>query len=237
MCVLSDSGAVVSRFRRPGAAVHSERAIEYARSLNHAHTLQFALAYGGAYFAANCRDAGLSAIDDRGIAGDRQGACVAGVERGRQRVAWQAPDRARTDERGHCQIAGRYRGIQARRFARSGSPRSVPGLPRLMRHAARSRRGSPRWRWAGRLRPAGHTGWMRNCIARRANFGRSEGWPIMPARKRSFIEALAVARSQSSRMLELRAAMSLARLWQSQERDDRGACLAPACHGVVHRGA
>jgi tetratricopeptide (TPR) repeat protein len=35
---------------------HSERAIEYARSLNHTHTLQFALAYAGALFAANCRD-------------------------------------------------------------------------------------------------------------------------------------------------------------------------------------
>ena len=34
----------------------SERAIEYARSLNHTHTLQFALAYAGALFAANCRD-------------------------------------------------------------------------------------------------------------------------------------------------------------------------------------
>ena len=45
----------------------------------------------------------------------------------------------------------------------------------------------------------------------------------------SFIEALAVARSQSSRTLELRAAMSLARLWKSQERDtDARALLQPA---------
>ena len=35
---------------------YSERAIEHARSLNHTHTLQFALAYAGALFAANCRD-------------------------------------------------------------------------------------------------------------------------------------------------------------------------------------
>ena len=39
------------------ARQYSDRAIEYARSLDHAHTLQFALAYGGAYFAAHCRDA------------------------------------------------------------------------------------------------------------------------------------------------------------------------------------
>ena len=39
------------------ARQYSDRAIEYARSLGHAHTLQFALAYGGAYFAAHCRDA------------------------------------------------------------------------------------------------------------------------------------------------------------------------------------
>ena len=38
------------------ARMHSERAIEYARSLGHSNTLQFALAYGGAYFAALCRD-------------------------------------------------------------------------------------------------------------------------------------------------------------------------------------
>ena len=38
------------------ARVYSERAIEYARSLGHSNTLQFALAYGGAYFAALCRD-------------------------------------------------------------------------------------------------------------------------------------------------------------------------------------
>src|SRR5258708_37868059 len=35
---------------------YSERAIEHARSLNHTHTLQFALAYAGALFAAHCRD-------------------------------------------------------------------------------------------------------------------------------------------------------------------------------------
>jgi 3-oxoacyl-[acyl-carrier protein] reductase len=46
----------------------------------------------------------------------------------------------------------------------------LPGLPRLMRPTVRSRTGSLRWRWAGRRRPAGRTGWMRNCIVWRANF-------------------------------------------------------------------
>jgi predicted ATPase len=49
------------------------------------------------------------------------------------------------------------------------------------------------------------------------------------AAETSFMEALAVARSQSSRTLELRAAMSLARLWRSQQRDtDARALLQPA---------
>ena len=90
----------------------SERAIEYARSLNHTHTLQFALGICRRLVCSELSRRGVSAIDDRGTAGDRQGTGVAGVERGRQRVAWQAPDRARTDERGHCQVAGRYHDIQ-----------------------------------------------------------------------------------------------------------------------------
>ena len=53
----------------------------------------------------------------------------------------------------------------------------------------------------------------------------------------SFIEALAVARSQSSRTLELRAAMSLARLWKGQERDTEARALlqpATACFTEGH---
>ena len=52
-----------------------------------------------------------------------------------------------------------------------------------------------------------------------------------------FIGALAVARSQSSRTLELRAAMSLARLWKSQERDTEARALlqpAAACFTEGH---
>jgi len=52
--------------------------------------------------------------------------------------------------------------------------------------------------------------------------------PAIPQATACLHQALAVARRQQAKALELRAAMSLSRLWQSQgKRAEAHACLAP----------
>ena len=54
--------------------------------------------------------------------------------------------------------------------------------------------------------------------------------PDWDAAERAFLRALEVARSQQAKGRELRAAMSLARLWQSQgKRQEAYDLLAPVC--------
>jgi predicted ATPase len=81
----------------------------------------------------------------------------------------------------------------------------------------------------GRQVAAGGERWMD------AELHRAEGelWQVEGSAHHSraeecFRQALAVARAQSSRILELRAAISLARLWQRQKRRDQAlAMLGP----------
>ena len=165
------------------ARMHSERAIEYARSLGHSNTLQFALAYGGAYFAALCRDLNyleLTVAELLEIGKAHVSPSWGAAATGLHGSCWSSADR-RARALPHCRPG---LGHLRRDGRRSGSRPSVPGLRRLMRPTVRSRRGSPRWRWVGRPRPAGLTGWMRNCIAWRATFCRWGRWLNMPARKR-----------------------------------------------------
>jgi predicted ATPase len=93
----------------------------------------------------------------------------------------------------------------------------------------------------GRQAAAGGTHWMDAELHRAAGELLQVGGVTDPASaETSFIEALAVARSQSSRTLELRAATSLARLWKSQQRDTEARALlqpATACFTEGHRTA
>ena len=204
--------------------MYSERAIEYARSLGHAHTLQFALAYGGAYFAALCRDVDYLESTTSELLEIGKAHCRPRGARpspGCTGCFWSSADR-RARALPHCRPA-----LEA---LRESVHALAAGLLCLAcggscDHAARSRRDSPPWRWAGRPRPAGHTGWMRNCIALEGELWRVGARLTMPERRRVFVEALAVARAQSSHTLELRAAMSLARLWQSRGRADEARAL------------
>jgi predicted ATPase len=61
--------------------------------------------------------------------------------------------------------------------------------------------------------------------------GQAAERPQREGAEANFLRALAVARSQQSKSLELRAAMSLGRLWQEQEkRDDARTLLVPVYH-------
>ena len=71
----------------------------------------------------------------------------------------------------------------------------------------------------------------RSCIARAANA--AEARPRHPApAEEAFLTAIAVAKQQGTRSFELRAALSLAKLYQSTGRPaDAYAVLAPALEG------
>jgi class 3 adenylate cyclase/predicted ATPase len=206
----------------------SERAIEYARSLNHTHTLQFALAYAGALFAANCRDveylesttAELLEIGKE-LASPGWSAAVSGLH-GKLLI-----ERGRSSEG----IAKLQAGITA--FRKRGAPLWQPTFLTWLAEAHAAGGDIPQGLEAlktGQEIAAGGTHWMD------AELHRGVGELLQigvaadhAAAEASFMEALAVARSQSSRTLELRAAMSLARLWRSQQRDtDARALLQPA---------
>ena len=207
---------------------YSERAIEYARSLNHTHTLQFGLAYAGALFAANCRDveflesttAELLEIGKE-LGSPGWSAAVSGLH-GKLLI-----ERGRTSQG----IAKLRAGIIA--FRERCSPLWQPTFCTWLAEAHATCGEISQGLEAlkiGRQAAAGGTHWMDAELHRAAGELLQVGEATNPAcAETSFIEALAVARSQSSRTLELRAAMSLARLWKSQERDTEArALLQPA---------
>jgi len=202
------------------ARQYSDRAIEYARSLGHAHTLQFALAYGGAYFAAHCRDADYldattSELVELGKAHSSRSwsAALTGllgmlqIERGQTRDG----------------IVGLRTGLEALREFNSmlWQPALCSWLARAYATCGEVSQGFAAVEM-GRQVAAGGERWMD------AELHRAEGelWQVEGSAHHSraeecFRQALAVARAQSSRILELRAAFSLARLWQRQGRRDQ----------------
>ena len=215
---------------------YSERAIEYARSLKHTHTLQFALAYAGALFAANCRDVEYleSTTTELLEIGKELGspgwsAAVSGLH-GKLLI-----DRGRTREG----IAKLQAGIMAFRERRSPlwQPTFCTWLAEAHATCGEISQGLDALTM-GRQAAAGGTHWMDAELHRAAGELLQVGGATDPAcAETSFIEALAVARSQSSRTLELRAAMSLARLWKSQQRDTEARALlrpATACFTEGH---
>ena len=60
--------------------------------------------------------------------------------------------------------------------------------------------------------------------------------PDVPQAEAAFLRALDVARRQQAKALELRAALSLSRLWQGQGKRDRGPTAAGPDLRLVHRG-
>lgn len=207
---------------------YSERAIEYARSLNHTNTLQFALAYGGALFAANCGDVEYL-----------QSTTLELLELGRElgSPGWSA---AVTGLHGKLliELGQSSEGVAKLRaaikaFRERHSPLWQPTLCAWLAkaHATRGEISQglatleigreaaavgPRWMDAELLRVEGEL----RLVGRLADHASAEA---------IFSEALAVATAQSSRTLELRAAISLARLWQSQQRNaEARALLTPA---------
>jgi predicted ATPase len=54
--------------------------------------------------------------------------------------------------------------------------------------------------------------------------------------ERAYQQALAIAREQQARSLELRAAMSLARLWQAEEQPQRAYQLLSSIYGWFTEG-
>ena len=209
------------------ARMHSERAIEYARSLGHSNTLQFALAYGGAYFAALCRD--LDYL---------QSTSAELLEIGKAHVSpsWSAAatglhgkllvEQGQTSEG----IATLQAGIEALRKRRSTlwQPAFCAWLAEAHAASGEVSQGLAAVEM-GRQAATGGAHWLD------AELHRLEGellqvGPLadLARTEAHFLEALAVARAQGSRTLELRTATSLARLWQSQGRaGEARALLAP----------
>ena len=206
------------------ARVHSERAIEYARSLGHSNTLQFALAYGGAYFAALCRD--LEYLQ-------KTSAELLEIGKAHVSPSWSAAatglqgkllvERGQTSEG----IATLQAGIEALRQRRSTlwQPAFCAWLAAAHVASGEVSQGLAAVE-IGRQAAAGGAHWLD------AELHRVEGellrvGPLADhARAEAhFLEALAVAKAQASRTLELRTATSLARLWQSQERVDEARAL------------
>jgi predicted ATPase len=196
----------------------SEQAIEYARSLKHAHTLQFALAYAGALFAANCRNVDYlqSTTEELLEIGREQrspgwGAAVSGLH-GKLLI-----EHGRTSEG----IAKLHAGIET--FSERHSPLWQPTFSTWLAEAQATCGEISQGLAAldiGRQAAAGGTHWMDAELHRAEGELRQIGGLSDQARaETSFIEAIAVARLQSSHALELRAATSLARLWQSQDRE------------------
>jgi len=199
------------------ARVHSERAIEYARSLGHSNTLQFALAYGGAYFAALCRD--LDYLQ-------RTSAELLEIGKTHVSPSWSAAatglhgkllvERGQTSEG----IATLQAGIEALRQRRSTlwQPAFCAWLAAAHAASGEVSQGLAALE-TGRQAAAGGAHWLDAELHRLEGELLQVGPPVDHARAEAqFLEGLAVAKAQASRTLELRAATSLARLWQTQGR-------------------
>jgi class 3 adenylate cyclase/predicted ATPase len=199
------------------ARVYSERAIEYARSLGHSNTLQFALAYGGAYFAALCRDPEYL-----------QSTCAELLEIGKAHVSpsWSAAATGLHGkllvERGQKSegIATLQAGIEALRQRRSTlwQPAFCAWLAEAHAASGEASQGLAAVEM-GRQAAAGGAHWLDAELKRLEGELLQVGPLAKPAcAEANLREALVVARAQISHTLELRAAMSLARLWLSRGR-------------------
>ena len=109
--------------------------------------------------------------------------------------------------------------------------------PRSRGTPARSRRGCACWpRPWRRWRPAGEGTCWRRRIGSRAPCCCSQAVPDAAQAEACFQQALAIARRQQAKSWELRAAMSLSRLWQQQgKRAEAHDAAGPALR-LVHRG-
>jgi predicted ATPase/class 3 adenylate cyclase len=206
------------------ARQYSERAIDYARSLNHSHTLQFALAYAGALFAAKCGDvaylqsttAELLEIG-RELRSPGWGAAVTGLH-GKLLI-----------ELGQLSegVAKLWAGVNT--FRERRSPLWQPTFCVWLAQA-HSARGEISQGLAaleiGRQAAASGPHWMDAELLRaEGELQQIGGLTELTSVEAIFNEALTMARLQSSHTLELRAAMSLARLRQSQQRDAEARAL------------
>ncbi len=199
------------------AAAHSRNAIRHARALQHVNTLGFALAFGGGCFSGLTRDVDvlgststeLLALSDNlglttwravssGLRGKlliEQGDLDAGIAELRAGIAGLVALRT-------VLIRSLFTAWLATALAACG--RTEEGFAALDAWYAVAAN-AERWvdaelhRARGELLLAGKQ-------------------PDLVSAERSFHDALAIARAQGSRALELRAATSLARLWQSQRR-------------------
>ena len=122
---------------------------------------------------------------------------------------------------------------------RGGSPRSVlPQHAGRGLHAGRALRGRARRRWTKGWRSPRRTttaATRPSCTASRANCT----WPRPPTKAAAedcFRRAIETARRQQSRAWELRATMSLARLWQRQGRRDEAQAALAAVYGTYTEG-
>jgi hypothetical protein len=96
---------------------------------------------------------------------------------------------------------------------------SLPGLLRPMGRSARLTRNSRCWPRRGRSSTrADSVTTMRSATASRGSCGGDKAAPDAAQAELCFQQALDVARQQEAKSWELRAALSLARLWQQQDK-------------------
>ncbi len=98
--------------------------------------------------------------------------------------------------------------------------RSIEGCSRKSKPRGETRKppwpgSTERWRWRARPESIGSTP---DCIASAAKSSSNKTPPTPPAAEAAFLAAIAVAQQQKARSFELRAALSLAKLYQSTGR-------------------
>ena len=206
----------------------SRQCLEHTRSLDHVNSLGYAVAFADGCFGGLSRDVDILELGDGGAAGARPGPLAADLDRGRNRIARQTAGRAGPGGRGDWRTARRHReavrhahrpaAVDVHRLAGDGARRTRRGR-RGVRRDRRLVGGRQDRRALDGCGAAPRQGEL-HLVARQ---------PDRDAAERSFREALAIARRQGARVLELRAAGSLARLWREQGRArEAHALLAPA---------